>query len=209
MSPPRWRWPATGVLALALLVPAHARAAPEGQLTWGVHFSIAPTFFDPAETSGLVTPFMILYALHDAVVKPMPGRTMAPSLAESWSTSPDGLVYEFILRKGVRFHNGDPLTAEDVKFSFERYRGIFARALKEKVAAVEAPDPSHVRFRLKQPWPDFLTYYATLATGAGWIVPKMYVEKVGEHARCRTGARGLRLLAQASGREASGAQSRT
>ena len=62
---------------------------------------------------------------------------MAPSLAESWTVSPDGLVYEFVLRSGVVFHNGDPLTAEDVKFSFERYRGAAAKLLKEKVAAVE------------------------------------------------------------------------
>ena len=113
------------------------------------------------------------------MVKPMPGQPMAPSLAESWSVSKDGLVYEFVLRKGVRFHNGDPVTAEDVKFSFERYRGAAAKTLKERVAAVEAPDPARVRFRLKQPWPDFLTFYTT-ATGAGWIVPKKYVEKVGD-----------------------------
>ena len=63
-----------------------------------------------------------------------------------------------MLRKGVRFHNGDPVTAEDVKFSFERYRGTAAKALKERVAAVETPDPARVRFRLKQPWPDFMTF---------------------------------------------------
>jgi peptide/nickel transport system substrate-binding protein len=159
--------------------PAHADA-PAGQMTWAVHFTLAPTLFEPAETPGLITPFMILYALHDAVVKPLPGKSMAPSLAESWSTSPDGLVYEFVLRKGVRFHNGDPVTAEDVKFSFERYRGISAKMLKDKVAAVETPDAGRVRFRLKQPWPDFMTFYGTPATGAGWIVPKKYVEKVGE-----------------------------
>jgi peptide/nickel transport system substrate-binding protein len=113
------------------------------------------------------------------MVKPMPGQSMAPSLAESWSVSKDGLVYEFVVRKGARFHNGDPVTAEDVKFSFERYRGTASRTLKERVVAVEAPDPSRVRFRLKQPWPDFLTFYAS-ATGAGWIVPKKYVEKVGD-----------------------------
>src|SRR5262245_63099172 len=118
------------VLALALFTlfaavfgPSPVAAAPEGQVTWGVHISLAPTWFDPAETSGIITPFMVLYALHDALVKAMPGNPMAPSLAESWSVSPDGLVYEFALRKGARFHNGDPVTAEDVKFSFERYRG--------------------------------------------------------------------------------------
>ena len=176
-----------GVLALTLIASTHAIAAPEGradapagQMTWALHFTLAPTLFEPAETPGLITPFIILYALHDALVKPMPGKNMAPSLAESWSTSPDGLVYEFVLRKGVKFHNGEPVTAEDAKFSFERYRGISAKALKDKVAAVEAPDPGRVRFRLKQPWPDFMTFYGTPATGAGWIVPKKYVEKLGE-----------------------------
>ena len=48
---------------------------------------------------------------------------MAPCLAESWSASEDGLSYDFVLRDGAKFHNGDPVTAEDVKFSFERYRG--------------------------------------------------------------------------------------
>jgi peptide/nickel transport system substrate-binding protein len=168
------------VLVLALAgAPAGGLAAPEGQLVWGVHVSLAPTWFDPAETPGMITPFMVLYALHDAMIKPMPGQSAAPSLAESWSVSKDGLVYEFVVRKGARFHNGDPVTAEDVKFSFERYRGTASRILKERVAAVDAPDPSRVRFRLKQPWPDFLTFY-TSATGAGWIVPKKYVEKVGD-----------------------------
>ena len=152
--------------ALLAVVLAPAEAGPEGQMTWALHFSLAPTLFEPAETPGIVSPFMILYALHDALVKPMPGKCMAPSLAESWSVSPDGLVYEFVLRKGVRFHNGDPVTAEDAKFSFERYRGVSAKTLKDKVAAVETPDPGRVRFRLKQPWPDFMTFYATPATGA-------------------------------------------
>jgi peptide/nickel transport system substrate-binding protein len=154
-------------------------AGPEGQLTWGVHTTLAPTWFDPAETPGIITPFMVLYALHDAVVKPMPGQPMAPSLAESWSASEDGLSYDFVLRRGVKFHNGDPVTAEDVKFSFERYRGNSQEMMKSRVAEVETPDPQHVRFKLKEPWPDFLTFYA-VASGAGWVVPKEYVKKVGE-----------------------------
>jgi peptide/nickel transport system substrate-binding protein len=171
------------VLIISLLIwtgrAAPVDAAPEGQITWAVHVSLAPTWFDPAETSGIITPYMFLYALHDAMVKPMPGNPTAPSLAESWSASPDGLAYEFVLRKGARFHNGDPVTAEDVKFSFERYRGAAYRTLKDRVAAVEIPDPGRVRIRLKEPWPDFMTFY-TDATGAGWIVPKKYVEKVGD-----------------------------
>jgi peptide/nickel transport system substrate-binding protein len=158
--------------------PADA-AAPAGQLTIGVHISLAPTWFDPAETAGIITPFLVLYALHDAMLKPMPGQSPAPCLAESWSASEDGSTYDFVLRQGVTFHNGEPVTAEDVEFSFERYRGTEHATMKERVASVEIVDPRHVRFNLKAPWPDFLTFYSS-ATGAGWIVPKKYVEKVGD-----------------------------
>jgi peptide/nickel transport system substrate-binding protein len=168
------------LLALGPWVASPSAAAPEGQMTWAVHVSLAPTWFDPAETPGVIVPFLVLYALHDALVKPMPGQPMAPSLAESWTISRDGLVYEFALRKGVTFHNGDPVTAEDVKFSFERYRGSSAKTLHERVARVEAVGAQRVRFVLKAPWPDFLTFYGTPATGAAWIVPKRYVERVGD-----------------------------
>jgi peptide/nickel transport system substrate-binding protein len=167
-------------LVLAVAAPGPSKATgPEGQLTWAVHVSLAPTWFDPAETPGIITPFMVLYALHDAVVKPMPGSSAAPSLAESFKASPDGLTYEFVLRQNAKFHNGEPVTAEDVKYSFQRYRGTSAKAIQERVASIETPDPRRVVFKLKAPWPDFITFYAS-ATGAGWIVPKKYVEQVGE-----------------------------
>jgi peptide/nickel transport system substrate-binding protein len=167
------------VLLLATALAPSPVAAADGQLTWAVHITLAPTWFDPAETPGLITPYMLMYALHDALLKPMPGQANAPSLAESWSASPDGLAYDFTLRKGARFHNGEPVTAEDVKFSLERYRGAAYKTLKANVAAVETPDARHVRVRLKKAWPDFMTFY-TSATGAGWIVPKKYVEQVGD-----------------------------
>src|SRR5262245_56885822 len=157
-----------------------AVAAPEGQMSFALQVSLAPVWFDPADTTSTSIPFVVLYAVHDALVKAMPGQPMAPSLAESWTVSRDGLSYEFVLRKGVKFHNGEPVTAEDVKFSFERYRGTAAAAFKARIATVEVADAQHVRFRLKQPWPDFMTYYGTPATGAGWIVPKKYLEKVGD-----------------------------
>ena len=118
--------------------------------------------------------------MHDALVKPMPDNPMSPSLATKWSESADGLAYDFELRQGVKFHNGEPFTAEDVKFSFERYKGSGASDLKKYVKAVEIVNTHQVRFHLHEPWPDFLTFYATPATGAAWIVPKKYVEKVGD-----------------------------
>ena len=171
---------AATALGLVAGAPAIGRAAaPQGQLTTGIHVSLAPTWFDPAETIALITPFMVLYALHDAMAKPMPGSVQAPSLAQSWSMSEDGLTWDFALRDGVKFHNGEPVTAEDVKFSFERYRGTNQALIKKQVAAIDTPDPRHVRFRLNEPWPDFLTFYSS-ASGAGWVVPKKYVEKVGD-----------------------------
>jgi len=155
-------------------------AAPKGQMILAVDFSIAPAWFDPGETPALGTPYIFLYALHDALLKPLPGNATAPCLAESWTASADGLTYDFTLRQGVKFHNGDTFTAEDVKFSFERYKGASAALFREKVKAVEVVGPAQVRFHLTQPWPDFLTYYGTPASGAAWIVPKRYVEQVGE-----------------------------
>ena len=142
--------------------------------------TIAPTWFDPAETPAQITPFALLYALHDGLVRPLPGERMGPSLAASWSESPDGLVYTFTLRPGLRFHNGEPCTAEDVQFSFARYKGNGATELHAKVQRVEIVDPLTVRFHLHAPWPDFMTFYGTTATAAGVVVPKHYLEQVGE-----------------------------
>src|SRR5262245_40504330 len=171
------------VLVLPLLLwwtgPA-AIASPAGTLTWGLHVTLAPRWLDPADTEAFINPFMVLYAIHDALVKPMPGGDMTPSLAESWTMTKDGLSYEFVLRKGVKFHNGDLVTAEDVKFSFDRYKGAAAKLLKERVREVQIVDPGRVRFHLKEPWPDFMTFYGTSATGAAGVVPKKYVEKVGD-----------------------------
>ncbi len=170
---------ATAALGLAGSAPAIARAAPDGQLIWGVHVSLAPVWLNPSDNTGIITPFMLLYALHDAVVKPMPGRILAPSLAESVTTAEDGLTYDFVLRDGAKFHNGEPVPADDVKFSFARYRGGSHEVMKGHVAKVETVNSRHVRFSLKEPWPDFLTFYATV-TGAGWVVPRKYIEKVGD-----------------------------
>ncbi len=96
------------------------------------------------------------------MIKPLPDNDMAPCLAESWRESPDGLSYEFKLREGLRFTTATPFTAEDVKFSFQRYRGSSATVLQERVKTVEIIDPHRVRFVLHAPWPDFLAFYATL-----------------------------------------------
>ena len=157
-----------------------AQQAPAGHAVMAWHVTIAPSWFDPSTAPPQITPFGMLYAIHDALVRPYPGQKMGPSLAESWRESPDGRTYEFKLRRGLTFHNGDPVTAEDVKFSFERYRGAGAKELQARVQQVEVVDPLTVRFHLKEAWPDFMTFYGTTATAAGIVVPKKYLTQVGE-----------------------------
>ena len=111
-----------------------AFAGADGQLTWGVHVSLAPVWFDPADISGIITPFMVLYAMHDAMVKPMPAplsRRASPKPGRhrrtaSPTTSP--------CARATLFHNGDPVTAEDVRYTYQRYRGTAHDLMMERVA---------------------------------------------------------------------------
>jgi peptide/nickel transport system substrate-binding protein len=157
-----------------------AAPAPSGRVVIAWHVTISPAWFDPSSAPPQITPFGMLYAIHDALVRPYPGEKMGASLAQSWQESEDGLTYEFKLRPGLKFHNGDPLTAEDVKFSFDRYKGAGATILHDHVREVEIVDPLVVRFHLKEPWPDFMTFYGTTASAAGIVVPRKYIEEVGD-----------------------------
>src|SRR5262245_59697124 len=149
-------------VSAALAERALAQSKPEGEMRWALYVTIPAARLDPGDSVGVITPFWVIYALHDAVMKPMPGNLMAPSLAESWTVSPDLRTYEFKLRQGVRFHNGDPFTAEDVRFCFMRAKS--AKLLREKVKEVVVAGPHGVRFVLHEPWPDFMPTYGTLAT---------------------------------------------
>jgi peptide/nickel transport system substrate-binding protein len=170
----------TAVLALTATPAPAGEPAPAGQAVMAWHVTIAPSWFDPSTAPPQITPFGMLYAIHDALVRPYPGQKMGPSLAQSWEESEDGVTYTFTLRPGLKFHNGDPVTTEDVKFSFERYQGAGAQTLKDHVTEVEIVDPLMVRFHLKAPWPDFMTFYGTTATAAGIVVPKKYLTEVGD-----------------------------
>jgi peptide/nickel transport system substrate-binding protein len=167
-----------GVLSLA---PSEGIAkAPQGVLKQAIHWGISADWLDPSTSSALIPSQICTYLFHDALVKPMPNNTYFPALAESWTIGPNARVWEFKLRKGVKFHNGDPLTAEDVVFSFWRYKGPQAKALQSRTEKVEAVNPYLVRFVFKNPFPDFLEVQLPGSTTIGWVVPKKYIEKVGE-----------------------------
>jgi peptide/nickel transport system substrate-binding protein len=173
---------AGSILAALLILGTAARGsaqAPAGEIAVSFHVTLAPSWFDPSTVPPQITPFGVLYAIHDALVRPLPGQKMGASLAESWTESRDGLTYEFKLRRGLTFHNGDPITADDVRFSFERYQGAGAREFRARVRQVDVVDPLTVRFVLKEPWPDFMTFYGTTATAAGIVLPRKYFEQVG------------------------------
>ena len=173
--------PAAASPAAKAAAPAAAtRVEPKGKATYAWHTALSPVWLDPQEyPAGTFTPFVFGYFLHDAMVKAMPGNAYAPSLAESYEIAPDFKSATFKLREGVKFQNGDPVTTEDVKFSFEKYRGGNARALKDKVDRLETPDDRTIRFIFKEPFLDFLLMYGGPVTAAGWIVPKKYYEEVG------------------------------
>src|SRR5205809_2168916 len=145
---------AVAALACAVLVSgrfdeAASQPKPEGEMRWALYVTLSPVWFDPGEVVGQLTPFWVLYAMHDALVKPMPGNLMAPSLAESWTVSADQRVYELKLREGLRFHNGDPFTAADVRLSFQRCEG--AHLLRRKGREDVAVRPHGERLQLHQP----------------------------------------------------------
>jgi len=168
------------VLLCQLVMVGHVQAKPEGVLKQAIHWTLSADYLDPATCSNAKSAFLVLYLFHDTLVKAMPEGFYTPSLAESWTVSPDAKVYEFRLRKGVKFHNGDTMTAEDVLFSFQRYKSAHAKFIQDKIEKMEVLNPSLFRIRFKDSFPDFLEYMLPGSTTLGWIVPKKYVEKVGD-----------------------------
>jgi peptide/nickel transport system substrate-binding protein len=190
------------LLAGGLLDQPAAQTKPEGEMRWALYVTLSPVWFDPGEVVGQLTPFWVLYAMHDALVKPMPGNHTTPSLAESWTVRPDQRAYEFKLREGLKFHNGDPFTAEDVKFSFLRAKG--SKVLHDRVKDVVVVSPYRVRFDLYEPFPDFMAFQAlsdaeTLGASkpAGNFIPRAFDFALPLEPLAHNPARAKQLLAEA------------
>ena len=158
-----------------------ARAGPNGAMTLAWHTAMAPRWLDPQEHDGTATPDNFLTALHDALIKNSGTQLYDhPSLAERFEFAKDGTNATFWLRDGIQFHSGEPVTPEDVKFSYESYRGALASTFKAKTEAVDILDKRTVRFRFKEPFLDFLLLLGSgNVTGAGWVVPARYYSQVG------------------------------
>ena len=199
-------------------------ASPEGQLTWAVHISLAPTWFDPAETPGMITPFLVLYALHDAMVKPMPGNAAEPCLAEAWKMAPDGLSYEFTAARGRQVPQrraGDRGGREVLLRALSRHlggadegagggggdAGRAQRALRAEEAVAGFPDVLQLGHRRGLDRAEEIRREGRRGGLQEGADRRRTVQVRLLHARRRTGVRGLRrLLAQDAGREAAGLQ---
>ncbi|MGI9615807.1 MAG: ABC transporter substrate-binding protein [Acidimicrobiales bacterium] len=152
---------------------------PSGTLDFSWHTAFSPRWFDPAINTSSVSQFATQYILHDALVKGIPGQTFAPSLAEEYTIADDFTWAEFRLREGLTFHDGSPLTTEDVAFSYENYSGANSGPLQDNLDNIEIVDDLNIRFNFTGPFLDFLVLYGTTASGAGWILPSDYYQEVG------------------------------
>jgi peptide/nickel transport system substrate-binding protein len=165
-----------GVIGAAALVLAPPADAQERGGTLIAAFSADPAGFDPVRgPSGMS--HVVIEQVYSTLMLLDPEANPIPGLAESYEVSEDGLEYTFKLRDGVTFHNGDPLSAEDVKFSFDRLRapdsGYSYGSQVETIDEVEVVDPLNVRFKLSQRTGPFLIYMAFPGSS---IVPKNLVE---------------------------------
>jgi peptide/nickel transport system substrate-binding protein len=157
--------------ALMMTIPAQTDAS-----TLNFALSGNPDTLDPHKTSGTLT-FQTLKSIYDTLAEPDPSGKIVPSLAERWEVSSDALSWTFYLRKDVVFHNGDKLTAKDVKATFERIMDKATASPKAKefgaITAIETPDDYTVVLKLKEPASPLL---ATLASGWSAILPKNLIE---------------------------------
>ena len=188
--------------AAAGTVAAPAKVVASGKMTLAWHAGLSSTWLDPQDNPAFATPYNFAYALHDALVKTMPAGLNTPSLAERWEFSEKFDNITFFLRPGTRFHNGDPVTSDDVKFTFENYTGGQADTLQGATESIELIDQSTIRFNFDAPFLDFLLFYGTFSSGAGFIVPAKYYQEVGgseEYIKDPIGAGPYKLIEELPG----------
>jgi peptide/nickel transport system substrate-binding protein len=155
------------------------RGVPKGTLTVAQHFGLSPQWLDPQEQIAALTQQHYEYILHDALIKTMPQGLFTYSLAEHAEMTADFTKAAFRLRPGLKFHDGTPLTTADVQWSYENYRGVSAKVFKDYTERVEIVDDRTIIFHFNKPFIDFMALYNGDNTGAGWVVPKAYYQKVG------------------------------
>jgi peptide/nickel transport system substrate-binding protein len=177
------------------------RGTSKGTLTIAQHFALDPGWLDPLEHSYSVTQMHYDYLVHDAMIKPMPQGEVTYSLAEHAEVTADFRRAAFRLRPGLRFHDGHPLTTADVKWTYENFKGAYAKRFHDKIEHIQVVDDRTIIFYFKEPFVEFMDLYNGGVSGIGWIVPKHYYEKVGRDGfKARPiGAGPFKLVSQEAG----------
>src|SRR5438445_8027295 len=193
----------TATTSTAISFSSPAGAAAKGKIVLAWHAGLASRWLDPQDHDGTATPDNFLTAIHDALIKNQGTELYNhPALAEHFAVAADSRSATFTLRRGIRFHNGEPVTPQDVKFSYENYRGAKADVFKKKTERVEIINDRTIRFLFKEPFLDFAILFGTAnVAGPGWVVLEKYYKQVGAHAftQNRIGAGRYRLVRQEPG----------
>ena len=171
---------ALGLAAPLVRLPYGALAAQDGTPTPGgtlkVGLQADPTALDPQKQS-LTAIWHVIEHIYNGLTRVKPDLSIEGALAESWEISDDGITYTFHLRPGVTFHDGSPLKASDVKFTFERLvapeTASTSAAELASMENVEAPDDATVVMTLKAPDASLL---ATLTGGALVVYSEAFVK---------------------------------
>jgi peptide/nickel transport system substrate-binding protein len=142
-----------GLLALSVAPAALAQA---GKTTAVIGLTLEPPGLDPTTGAAAAIGEIVHYNVLEGLTKINQDGSVSPLLAESWKVEPDGRSYTFKLRRGVKFHDGEPFDAGDVKFSFERARAEGStnkakKAVFDNIARVDTPDAHTVILTLNQP----------------------------------------------------------
>ncbi|RZQ64957.1 ABC transporter substrate-binding protein [Amycolatopsis suaedae] len=151
------RVPAAALALLLVLAGCSAGSSatvPDDGSTLAVGFTAEPASFDLTRSDGVAIPQALLYNVYEGLVRLDAEGRVQPLLAQRWTVSQDRTVYDFHLRPGVRFSNGAPFTAEDVRFSLMRVKTDWTISLKSKmdvVSRVDVVDPLHARVVLSRP----------------------------------------------------------
>jgi ABC-type transport system substrate-binding protein len=176
---------------------------PKGKMTLAWHTNIASRWLDPQQHDGTATPDNFLFANQDALIKNFRDKRYDHlALADKFEFAEDAKSATFQLRAGVKFHDGSPITPEDVKWSYEHYRGASATLLQEKTQAIDIVSDGTVKFSFKEPFLEFPILMGTAnVCGAGWVVPAKYYQKVGKDGFVQKpiGAGPYKLVAQDTG----------
>lgn len=142
-------------------------------------FSISsePTSLDPAQTKDTIS-YLVVYQLFDTLVREEPDGTIAPALAESWEFDDSGMELTMKIREGVKFHNGETMTTEDVAWSMNRaIASSYTSAVSNTMDRMEVVDDTHVKLFLKEP---YVAVLSCLTSANLAIVNKKAAEEAGD-----------------------------